>query len=262
MLDCPNFITFVNSNFVIRDDEPQVDTLCLFNDKVSFPRLMALEVKGCGKWKKIWPDKLTPDSFGYFKFFKLDQCRGFSSIFPSSMVDRLQELESLEISHCDDLESIIEPPRLSSIESSSKFVFSKVRWMKLKSLSQLKSFYPSMHTTEWPSLEKLRVTGCSNAKIFALESPNSQLDHVPVGAKQPLFGFSKEAFPCLEKLKTDQDEAKEILELANYQGVQFIEEEDDDDDVYFDDYFDDFNDSLLRCTVDDIIYRGRRRKMK
>ncbi|OMO99060.1 disease resistance protein, partial [Corchorus olitorius] len=106
------------------------------------------------------------------------------------MVDMLQKLNVMLISHCDDLESIIEPSGLPSTESSTiKFVLSRVRWLELESLSKLKSFYPKMHTTEWPALQKLIVTGCTNVKIFALENLNSQLD-IPAN-EQPLFWFSK-----------------------------------------------------------------------
>ncbi|OMO99063.1 putative phosphoprotein phosphatase [Corchorus olitorius] len=223
--NCPEFTTFV-SNFVIGYEgqvDPNVDVLCLFNDKVAFPTLQKLEILRQFKWKKMWHDKLTPNSFAKLKHLKLEKCDGLSSIFPSSMVDRLQKLNLMEISRCDDLESIIEP--FHSTESSPKFVFSRVRWLKLESLSKLKSFYPIMHTTQWPSLKKLIVNGCTNVKIFAQEI-NSQALHIP--SEQPLFWFSKETFPCLKKLKTDQDGAKEILELTNYQGVKFVGEDEDD----------------------------------
>ncbi|OMO62428.1 hypothetical protein CCACVL1_22842 [Corchorus capsularis] len=181
--------------------------------------LIRLGLFNGGKWKKIWHDNLTPKSFGKLEHLRLDRCNGLSSIFPSNMVDRLQALMVMNISHCDDLESIIEPSGLPSTESSFKLVFSKVEILLFESLSKLKSFHPSMHTTEWPSLEELVVTGCTSVKTFASENLNSQLD------EQPLFWFSKEAFPNLKKLRTDSDEeAKEILELSNYVVLPSLKE--------------------------------------
>ncbi|OMO62380.1 hypothetical protein CCACVL1_22868 [Corchorus capsularis] len=122
----------------------------------------------------------------------------------------------MDISCCSKLESIIEPCGLDqSHKSSTKFVFPQVRYLRFDSLRKLKSFYPRMHITEWPSLKEFRVTKCNNVKIFALKNLNSQLE-IPVD-EQPLFWFSEDAFPCLEESYTDQDDAEEIFELAKYQ---------------------------------------------
>ncbi|OMO99012.1 Disease resistance protein [Corchorus olitorius] len=197
MWSCPEFTTFI-SNVAI-GDEPQVDpnvgrknsevdVLCLFNDKVAFPNLQKLQLKANSKWKNIWHDKLTPYSFCELNFLELDLCHGLSSVFPFSMVDRLGKLENMEISRCFDLESIIEPCGLNSSESSTKFVFPKISYLRVDFLIELKSFYPRMHTAEWPSLKKLRVINCSNiVRVFAPENLNSQLD---IPAKQHLFPFS------------------------------------------------------------------------
>ncbi|OMO99010.1 hypothetical protein COLO4_13568 [Corchorus olitorius] len=225
---CLKFTTFV-SKFMI-GDEPQVDPnilrnnsnvdddLCLFNDKVAFPMLQKLQLNFIGddKWMNIWHDKLTSNSFGELKYLELEFCSVWS-IFPFSIVDRLKKLETMDISYCSKLESIIEPCRLDqSNESSTKFVFPQVSYLRLDSLRKLKSFYPRMHITQWPSLKELRVTKCNNVKIFTLNNLiNSQLE-IPAD-EQPLFWFSEDAFPCLEELYTDQDDAEEIFELAKYQ---------------------------------------------
>ncbi|OMP06689.1 hypothetical protein COLO4_07974 [Corchorus olitorius] len=201
--NCPELTTFVGSNFVI-GDESQVDpnigrnnsnVLCLFNDKVAFPGLQNLHLRGNGGWKKIWHNNLPSSSFGELNSFVLDFCDGLSSIFPFNIVYRLSNLEKMEISWCDNLESIIEPFGLNSndSESSAKFVFPQVSCLKLKSLSKLKSFYPRMHTSKWPALKELEVTGCSNiVQIFALKNRNSQLDDIP-----------DNTFPCLTELRLE-----------------------------------------------------------
>ncbi|OMO99038.1 Zinc finger, Dof-type [Corchorus olitorius] len=148
------------------ENKLEIDFSFLFNEKVAVPSLVVLALfeGNCSRWKKIWYPKLTPNSFAKLKFLILDQCDGLSK-------------------------SIIEPSKLPSTESSLKFVLPKVSCLKLESLSKLKNFYPSMHTTEWPSLKELVVTGCNNVKLFAPKNLDSQPDILP--DEQPLFWFSK-----------------------------------------------------------------------
>ncbi|OMO62427.1 Zinc finger, Dof-type [Corchorus capsularis] len=240
---CPSFITFVSDSIMknethryhtgeeAEENKSEIDFSFLFNEKVAVPSLVVLALfeGNCSKWKKIWHPKLTPNSFAKLKFLILDQCDGLSSIFPFIMVDMIQKLEYMEITHCDNLESIIEPSKLPFTESSFKFVFPKVSCLKLESLSELQSFYPSMHTTEWPALKELVVTGCNNVKLFAPKNLDSQPDILP--DEQPLFWFSKEAFPCLKKLRTeDEEEEKEDDDDGDDDDEDDYDDDDDDDD--------------------------------
>ncbi|XVF31255.1 hypothetical protein REPUB_Repub16aG0129700 [Reevesia pubescens] len=189
-----------------------------FNNQVVFPRLNALQIEGMRNLTKIWHDKLTLDSFGEIQYIILKNCERLLNIFPFNMMERLDKLKHLVIRNCGSLEEIIGPHGLNSYEShevttsqlivaeiTAKFVFPKIESLLLENLPKLTSFYSKIHTTEWPSLQKLLVKECNEVEIIFVEE---HLNHQEVQGKnqleipiqQPLFWVNEVAFPCLEIL--------------------------------------------------------------
>ncbi|KAK8689477.1 hypothetical protein V6N13_088194 [Hibiscus sabdariffa] len=101
-----------------------------------------------------------------------------------------------------------------------KFVFPRVTYLQLYMLPKLRSFYPKVHTTEWPSLQKIQVCGCDKVHIFASEAlgfKNSHEEgHLEMSIQQSLFWVDKDTFPCLLELWLEWNAIMERI----WQGLQ------------------------------------------
>ncbi|XP_022718495.1 probable disease resistance protein At1g12280 [Durio zibethinus] len=168
--------------------------------------------------RKIWQDQLNMDSFSKLKNILVKDCETLLNIFPFSMMEKLEELDMLEIVNCNSLEEIIEPRGLIANESNAvtatesivveavtKFVFPRVTYLRLDELPKLKSFYSRMHATDWPSLKRMKLVSCHKVELFASEclgfgetQAESQLGEI--SNKQPLFWVNEDTFPVLEEL--------------------------------------------------------------
>ncbi|MBA0860725.1 hypothetical protein Goshw_020559, partial [Gossypium schwendimanii] len=154
---------------------PKLRTFChqenseintLFNQKVAFPSLVDLIIVGTGKCRKIWHDKLTMDSFHELTLLFVEHCDKLSNVFPFDMVQRLEKLETLHILECESVEEIIglagdhglNSNESIELQSTTKFMFPKIRDLVLYKLPKLKGFYPKVHTTDWPLLKLLEET--------------------------------------------------------------------------------------------------------
>ncbi|KAM4097485.1 hypothetical protein ACJW30_07G003500 [Castanea mollissima] len=93
----------------------------------------------------------------------------------------------------------------------TKFVFPQITSLTLRSLPELKCFYPGKHSLEWPSLKSLTISKCDKVKIVALNElrfPNSNVLGHHVLVQQPLFLIEKDTFPNLKSLNLDWDDSK------------------------------------------------------
>ncbi|KAL4378818.1 hypothetical protein GQ457_02G035720 [Hibiscus cannabinus] len=217
-------------------DKSETDSPPLFNEKVVFPNLDHLSIEGIGKCRKIWRDKPTMNSFYELTFLWVEDCERLLNILPLNMVERLDKLETLVVQECKSVEEIIGPDddhvlnsneshtvtsaELIEIESTTKFVFPKIRELNLQTLPKLKGFYSKLHTTEWPWLEKLQVWECGKIQTFAGEYINfgeTQAESQPlISVQQPLFWVTEETFPILEELYLcENDNMEEIWHGAH-----------------------------------------------
>ncbi|XP_039010179.1 uncharacterized protein LOC120138852 [Hibiscus syriacus] len=222
---------FTKLNLLELSRLPKLGTFChgensetgsptLFNQKVVFPNLIHLTIQGIGKCRKIWHDKPNMNSFNELTFLLVKDCERVSNILPFSVVKRLEKLETLVIEECKSVEEIIGPDddhlrnsndshaetsaQSVELKSITKFVFPKITKLYLGVLPKLKGFYSKVHTTEWPSLEKLVVSDCSKVENLArgyINFGETQGESQPlISVQQPLFWVTEEAFPNLEEL--------------------------------------------------------------
>ncbi|KAE8695439.1 Detected protein of confused Function [Hibiscus syriacus] len=222
---------FTKLNLLELSRLPKLGTFChgensetgsptLFNQKVVFPNLIHLTIQGIGKCRKIWHDKPNMNSFNELTFLLVKDCERLSNILPFSMVKILEKLETLVIEECKSVEEIIGPDddhlrnsneshaetsaQSVELKSITKFVFPKITKLYLGVLPKLKGFYSKVHTTEWPSLEKLVVSDCSKVENLArgyINFGETQGESQPlISVQQPLFWVTEEAFPNLEEL--------------------------------------------------------------
>ncbi|GKV48348.1 hypothetical protein SLEP1_g55170 [Rubroshorea leprosula] len=207
---CPVLKTFTSSpvigDIAVSSDKAE-NTYAppFFNEKVAFPQIEGLIIYWMESLNKIWADQLDGDSFCKLKGIIIGPCEMLVSIFPFSMLERLQRLDDLRILDCDSLEEIVEAPSASHsqalvdtqptlVETDTEFVFSKLTQLRLVRLPKLKGFCHRMHI-KCPSLKLLEVSECKQVQIFASEFPNFQRingdDQLEIQIQCPSFSVSK-----------------------------------------------------------------------
>nr|XP_048325980.1 uncharacterized protein LOC125421339 [Ziziphus jujuba var. spinosa] len=159
---CPMFKSFVSN----LEDKDCTTMTSLFNDKVAFPSLQSVEIKGLVELKMIWQYRLTTaDSFSKLKYVKVENCNNLVKIFPSNMQRRLHNLKRLEISDCEMVEEVfeIQTPNVEGtynvIPSESELIH-----LSLVSLSKLKNVWSKdpQGTLTFPHLKEVTAELCPN----------------------------------------------------------------------------------------------------
>ncbi|XP_012463876.1 disease resistance protein At4g27190 [Gossypium raimondii] len=107
------------------------------------------------------------------------------SLFPASVARGLQELESLEIDTCG-VEQIVAMDVTPQPET--RFVFPKLAFLQLWRLEKLRSFYPGVHSTEWPMLKRIVTYHYGDMKMFTSELLGTRQTRT---VSQPLFLVEK-----------------------------------------------------------------------
>ncbi|ESR56070.1 hypothetical protein CICLE_v10018626mg [Citrus x clementina] len=201
----------------------------LFNERVVFPNLETLELYAINT-ERIWHNQPVAVSPGIRNLTRLivHGSEKIKYLFPSSIVRNFVQLQHLEICHCTVLEEIVSKER--GEEATATFVFPKVTYLKLCNLSELITFYPGIHTLEWPLLKRLEVYGCNKVKIFTSEflsfPKNSEEIQRNIPTQQALFLVEKVG-SHLEELKLSGKDITMIREgrLPTYlfQNLKILE---------------------------------------
>ena len=151
--------------------------------------LKKLYVSHLPKMKRIW----NKDPHGIFNFPNLQvasawECESLQSLFPASVARCLMQLEDLRMVNCG-VEEIVSREEIA--KAAARFVFPKVTRLILRKLPKLKWFCRGVHTSEWPLLKELKVSGCDQIEIFASKVLNFQeiveQSQLETSIQQPLF---------------------------------------------------------------------------
>ncbi|KAH9752718.1 Disease resistance protein [Citrus sinensis] len=192
-------------------NEINLETL-LFNGKVGLPNLEALEISEINV-DKIWHYNHRPVMLPRFQSLTrliVCHCNKLKYIFLVSMIQSFEHLQEVEIVNCRGLQEIISEDRVDHV--TPRFVFQRVTTLILQELPELKCLYHGMHTSEWPALKILVVSGCDKLKTFAADSSqNNEDDQLGIPAQRPLFLFKK-ILPNLESLALSGKDVKMILD--------------------------------------------------
>ncbi|GKV27868.1 hypothetical protein SLEP1_g36988 [Rubroshorea leprosula] len=192
---CPVLKTFI-SNFIFGDMIASFDNvkntcaLSLFDTKVAFPKLERLIIEHVKSLNKIWNDQLEVNSFCQLTLMSIVSCEKLMTIFPFSMVERLQRLDKLRIWNCDSLEEILESQEPSISQSQAQkatplplletvtcleddvkdeIVFSKLKYLQLCGLPRLSSFCFVKCKFEFPFLEEVILMDCPSMQTFSMD---------------------------------------------------------------------------------------------
>ncbi|XP_050274602.1 uncharacterized protein LOC126717203 isoform X2 [Quercus robur] len=178
-----------------------VDEIC---DTVS-TRLRVLRLFNLPKLEHVWSsDPQAILTFQNLCEVEVRNCKSLKSFFPILVAKSREQLESLTIGNCG-LEEIV---AMEGVETTIKFLFPRITSLYLESLPEFKYFYPGKHTSEWPSLKRLRIYNCNKVKIIAsneLSFPERDglVHHFQV---HPLFPIEKDTLSNFEELKLDWDD--------------------------------------------------------
>ncbi|TXG53573.1 hypothetical protein EZV62_018829 [Acer yangbiense] len=221
VLNCHNLLNVFPSNMLGRLQE--LDKLWLINcnsldeifelqastsgktQAITATQLRKLVINDLPKLKHVW----NVDSQGLLSFQNLISvevlgCNSLKRIFPASFGRNLFHLEELWIEKCCMLEEIF-----AKEEKVDDVVprFPQLTFLRLVELPRLRSFYPRVHISEWPTLKKLQVWKCDKIEIRASNVLSFQVTHgesqheMPMG--QSLILLDKIPFNNLESLALD-----------------------------------------------------------
>ncbi|XP_058000519.1 probable disease resistance protein At4g27220 isoform X2 [Hevea brasiliensis] len=192
-------VPFTNAGseeIVSADHEPEI-LVPIFNRKITFPNLAELKLSSVSL-EKIWSNQLTQLS-PRLTILEVDGCENLNYVFPSSVVESLAQLKSLEICNCKSVEEIIAPQRLGE-ETVIKILFPKLGLLKLSGLPKLTSFF-SGNSIEFPSLKVLMIGHCAELRTFISSSESTDVaSSSEFGQEDSILFDEKVAFPDLEKL--------------------------------------------------------------
>ncbi|XVF04820.1 hypothetical protein REPUB_Repub05bG0118300 [Reevesia pubescens] len=186
------------------------NTLALFNQRVTFPRLQNLKLSSINT-TQIWQRQVLSVStcIQNLTSVTVEGCGNLKFLLSSSMVTSLGELVHLEVTECKLIEEIIE--EMTGEEGMEKILFPKLNSLKLKGLPKLTRFCSGQG--EFPSLKQLQIEHCPKLGTFMSRFVKKERKE-SISGIQPLFD-EKVAFPILEKLTISH--MKSMIMLWNNQ---------------------------------------------
>ncbi|XP_038887230.1 probable disease resistance protein At5g63020 [Benincasa hispida] len=124
--------------------------------------LESIVVDRCDNLKCLLPSSIT---FSNLTFLDVERCNGMMNLFGSSVAKNLVNLREMWINECTEMRSIVVQPK--GKEEGEEIIFDKLNELKLSNLTRLASFHSEKCVLKFPSLEKLKISGCPEMKTFS-----------------------------------------------------------------------------------------------
>ncbi|GKV43158.1 hypothetical protein SLEP1_g50489 [Rubroshorea leprosula] len=166
--------------------------------------LQNLEILKVWKCRSLTSLSASTLAFHNLATLEIWQCQGITSLVSFSAAQSLVLLKTMSISECHLLTEIVgdeqdreDWPKTEGDGLEGVIVFSKLKVLKLLSLTKLTSFCSRNFTFKFPSLELLVVTKCPNLETFCrgvLKTPMLQRIQLP---------------------QANEDEGRPVVELNN-----------------------------------------------
>ncbi|XP_040961062.1 uncharacterized protein [Gossypium hirsutum] len=148
--------------------------------------------------------------FTTLEFLEICDSDNLRYIFYLSTAFSLGQLRQMEIKRCSNLEQVIQEEcqitmAEEAITDSSKIIgiFPRLQSIIVESCPDMTSFYRGSKCLEFPSLVKIKVTGCSNMTTFVSTFSRDEDKEVIIGDEVDnvtTFFSDKVVFPKLENL--------------------------------------------------------------
>ena len=126
-----------------------------------FQNLAILEVVCCSNIKSLVPSSV---SFQNLTRLVVLECNELFNLVAVPTAKSLVQLTELSISECKMVEEIIIH---EGDEVKDQIIFKKLKFLELKCLPNLTSFYSGSYTIVFPYLQQVVVSECPNMKIFS-----------------------------------------------------------------------------------------------
>ncbi|XP_061992069.1 disease resistance protein At4g27190-like [Rosa rugosa] len=160
-----------------KNHETEVVQPSLFDNKVDFPRLKSLSLKGLTKLTAIWHSQLSPNSFSRLSDLEVHGCGNLSSIFVPSTIGRLNALVTLLIKECKSVQVVfqLQGVDVKGIHDTSlatqlrSFDCEKLDSVEIDSCENLKNIFPVSVARNLQQLTSLVVRSCGVQEIVAKE---------------------------------------------------------------------------------------------
>ncbi|GFY92880.1 hypothetical protein Acr_08g0012760 [Actinidia rufa] len=204
--------------------------LSIFPQKVAFPSLEELDLKGLAKLTHLCGKYHHVNLFENLSFLRVTACDNLRNLFSSSMARGLVHLQQLVIESCLTMELVVAKEEEEQEIGTCRTLFPLLSKLELGNLPKLRSFCHITHPTELPLLENVDVWDCPNMERFSIglvSTPNwppvdafyegsMKAEHLPETLRgkeadeitTPLFG---ESVPIIK------DEMKSTTEEMNSQ---------------------------------------------
>ncbi|GLU05983.1 hypothetical protein SLE2022_230540 [Rubroshorea leprosula] len=162
---------------------------------------------------RVEGEATPPHVFSNLKSLCVAHCWGIRKLLPLELLQTLQNLESITVYFCHQMQEII--ASLDSDASSSDkftFTFPKLRELYLFSLPQLKSICSAKGVMVCNSIEKIEMVGCPKLKRIPVQLPqldNGQPSPPPHLREIRISASSKEWW---ESVEWDHPNAKNLVQ--------------------------------------------------
>ncbi|GAB4828852.1 hypothetical protein Ancab_018511 [Ancistrocladus abbreviatus] len=160
----------------------------IFLPSVSYPanpvpcQLKTMHLEYLPSLKTIWTGVVLSSCFESLTYVKVEYCMHLMNLFSSPLAEALKQLESLEVSDCEGMETLISSGNevqadvirdqanlvnkhgVSSESEDNKTFFPRLQSLKLVNLKNMRSFTKPWMLLDFPSLQHLTVTSCPDLK--------------------------------------------------------------------------------------------------
>ncbi|GKV15095.1 hypothetical protein SLEP1_g25895 [Rubroshorea leprosula] len=160
------------------DSSSSSSLCCPILDKLELLHLLILP-KLC-ELVRVEGATTPPHILSNLKTLIIDYCSGMRKLLPLALQQALQNLEEIRVFNCEQMEEIIASS--DSDASSDKFIFPKLRILRLINLPQLKSICSAKGVVVCDSIEKIVIFECQELKRIPVQLPlldNGQPSHPP-----------------------------------------------------------------------------------
>ncbi|XP_045802773.1 uncharacterized protein LOC123896433 [Trifolium pratense] len=150
------------------------------SNSVVFPNLETLEISHMEHLKSLWHNELAPNSFCKLKKLKIRSCNKLSNVFPSYVLDKLQNLEKLTVTDCPVLEVEFETQSLQVEGGRQTRLEMQLGTLILENLPKLKHIWSGNpnESFKFQNLCILKVMHCESLNhVFPL-SLAKELQHL------------------------------------------------------------------------------------
>ena len=162
--------------------------------QVRFPRLEIMHLQYPFRSRTIWQGQLAPGSFGRLRKVELFHCDSVRSIFPPSMMGRLNALETLDISFCESVEMVFDERGETNVNETHGTLDPQLKdgqnpiSVKIEYCRSLKYIFSSSMATRYlQQLQKLAVRHCDAMETIVAKEEGRLESTTP----HPKFVFPK-----------------------------------------------------------------------